>query len=743
MRWKTLVGGLALLAAVTAGCKQQCFIGECDYDHYRALTLGAPSNLDCNPSSIIATAGRDTRAPATVLDPDRPIRYLSLAEAISVALEQGTVGSQSVVAPGVGLDNLVSFQGRGVGPSDAVRVLALDPAIVGAGIEASLSKFDAVFTTSMTWSNTDRPIGSPLDVFQTGGQQLNAIESNQAQFQTGIVKPLPTGGVAGITFRTDYEFTNLPARVNPSYRPALQFQFEQPLLQGFGVEINQLRNQHPGSLLTPGVFNPQPTAEGILVTRLRFDQQRAEFERNVTFLLLNVETAYWNLYGSYWTLYSREAALRQAYESWKFSKAQFDAGRKPIAELAQVLGQYELFRGQRLTALGQVLENERQLRALLGMPVEDGNRLVPSDSPNLSPYRPDWTVALNEALSLRPELVLARQDLKSAQFDVILQKNQLLPDLRLTATYDYNGLGNRLDGANANNALRSLADGQFSNSQVGLRLNVPLGFRLAHANLRISRLTLARSYNVLQDQELKTERFLGLQFRRVFEFYELIRAQRAQREAFGTQLEARFQEFLAGRSTADILLEAQRFWADALANEYNAIVQYNNTLAAFEFAKGTLLKHDNVVIAEGALPGCAQVRAVEHHRQRTLALVACERSLPHDGCCGPDGDGLKLPSLPGDAAPTLPALLKDAPKLPPEALQPPAPGVMPAPAPGPYKTDLGPTPKTSPILPASGGKLGTGPFRRDVPSPFQGDKSPLLLQPPPLSGDASPGRPRP
>ncbi len=46
--------------------------------------------------------------------------------------------------------------------------------------------------------------------------------------------------------------------------------------------------------------------EGILITRIRFDQQRAEFERNVNQMLLNVEVAYWNLYGGYWTLYSRE-----------------------------------------------------------------------------------------------------------------------------------------------------------------------------------------------------------------------------------------------------------------------------------------------------------------------------------------------------------------------------------------------------------------------------------------------------
>src|SRR5262249_15594380 len=152
--------------------------------------------------------------------------------------------------------------------------------------------------------------------------------------------------------------------------------------------------------------------ESILVTRLRFDQARAEFERNITYQLVNVEISYWNLYGAYWALYANEQALRQSFEAWKINKARYEAGRIPIQDFAQTRRQYELSRGQRITALGQVLEAERQLRGLMGLPIEDGTRLVPSDTPTLAPYRPDWDTALCEAFNLRPELIEARQDLK-------------------------------------------------------------------------------------------------------------------------------------------------------------------------------------------------------------------------------------------------------------------------------------------------------------------------------------------
>ena len=344
---------------------------------------------------------------------------------------------------------------------------------------------------------------------------------------SGVYKPLATGGVTGITYSTDYTFLTAPpvfngtATVNPSYRPQLQFLFEQPLLQYFGVEINQISPLQAGSLLVPGLRASGGTrTEGILITRLRFDQQRAEFERNVNYMLLNVEYAYWNLYGAYYTLYSREQGLRYALVSWQVNKSRFDAGRIALQDLEQTRAQYELFRAQRFTALGRVLDAERQLRGLLGLPVEDGKRLVPSDEPMLAQYMPDWTSAMNEARSLRPELILARQDLKFRQLDLIAQKNALKPDLRFFATYDINGLGTRLDGgpnrsaglgvdANGNpielsqpgNALSSFTDNKFNSWELGLRMDVPIGFRDAHAAVRAAEFNLRRSYYSLADGE--------------------------------------------------------------------------------------------------------------------------------------------------------------------------------------------------------------------------------------------------
>src|SRR5262249_23723983 len=284
---------------------------------------------------------------------------------------------------------------------------------------------------------------------------------------------------------------------------------------------------------------------------------------------------------------------------------------------------------------------------LLGLPVEDCTRLIPIDEPVLTPYEPDWCTALNEALALRPPLIVQREELKAKLFDVMLQKNQLLPDLRTFATYGLNGIGSRLDGPDENtNALRNLASDRFANYSVGLRLVVPLGYRQQHAALRKSRLALAQQYLLLQDFEQRVQQLLATQYRALAETHAQIEINRSQRIAAAEQLEARFKQYLAGQGTLDILLESQRVWASALQSEYAAVGAYNIALARFEFAKGTILQDENVHIAEGPLPCCAQERAVEHLKEKTKALVLRQRAVPAGACCSGDGP-CGVPQIPG------------------------------------------------------------------------------------------------
>jgi hypothetical protein len=407
------------------------------------------------------------------------------------------------------------------------------------------------------------------------------------------------------------------------------------------------------------------TPEGVLLISQESNLPRAEWERAVNQVLLNVETAYWDLYGGYWQLWSREAGLRLSYATWKTVEEQYHRGRAALADVAQAQGQYELFRAQRLTALNQVLDYERQLRGILGLPGCDGTRLVPADAPTLVLEQPDWKTSLKEALANRPELQRARQEVKWCQLRV-----RLFRGLRFLADHGLDGgMGNSLcrwlngspmDGSGITNAFRQLAQNHYNDWAVGLRLSVPTGCRQADANLRVAQLQLASARLVLQDHELKVERYLGLEYRTLGLQYESIKANRAQREAFATQLKTRYQQYLAGRGTLDILLEAQRFWADALAQEYLAIVAYNNARCAFAFAKGSIQQHAHVTLAVEPPSECDFVLPVQGECERPSAEVCRERMDKVVGTVLTAGCGEDCGSA---TAATLSALWKTCPPL--------------------------------------------------------------------------------
>src|ERR1043165_9421532 len=148
-----------------------------------------PPALEAAPAAMVTPPTAHMAEPATVLDPERTPCHLTLSEAIVRALENGTVGIQSIHGPGFANDDLGGFSGQGVFGADSIRVLSYQPARIGNGIEADLARFDPFFTAGMTWRTTDEPT-----------QGLASFSNGQsATLSSSLINPLSTGGVFGVT----------------------------------------------------------------------------------------------------------------------------------------------------------------------------------------------------------------------------------------------------------------------------------------------------------------------------------------------------------------------------------------------------------------------------------------------------------------------------------------------------------------------------------------------------------------
>jgi hypothetical protein len=130
--------------------------------------------------------------------------------------------------------------------------------------------------------------------------------------------------------------------------------------------------------------------------------------------LLNAEVAYWNLAGAYGQLHVRDEGCRMACETLGLTTTRFLLGRAGAADLLRARNQCDLCVKQRQAAFDVVREDERMLRALLGLASGDPP-LVPADRPRASATKVDCDCATREALASRPELMQAREEVKASR----------------------------------------------------------------------------------------------------------------------------------------------------------------------------------------------------------------------------------------------------------------------------------------------------------------------------------------
>lgn len=71
-----------------------------------------------------------------------------------------------------------------------------------------------------------------------------------------------------------------------------------------------------------------------------------------------------------------------------------------------------------------------------------------------------------------------------------------------------------------------------------------------------------------------------------------------------------------GKSTLDLVLDAQRRRAQAQIDYYRALSEYNKSIAEVHFRKGSLLEYNNVHLAEGPWADKAYWDALGHARER-------------------------------------------------------------------------------------------------------------------------------
>jgi hypothetical protein len=569
-----------------------------------------------------------TPAPWTINSAPPPTYWeMTLNEAIQTALQNSQVLRD--------LGGLVLESSRGVTTAQDYAIAVTDPRF---GPEAALAAFDASFEVSTFFEKNDRALNN---VFFGGGTRLFTQDLHRYQFE--VNKTSATGGNFAARKIVDYDFNNAPGNDTPNRPWTLQMEgeFRQPLLQGAGIDFNRIAgpNSQPGSL------------NGVLLARISTDISLADFEIGVRNLVADVETAYWELYFAYRDLDTKIAARNRALDTWRHINTLKATGRRGGEAEEEAAAREQYFRLEeevqnalsgrlqdriRVTTLrGQsgVQATERRLRLLMGIDVNDGRMIRPSDEPSMAKVVFTWDEILMEALCRREEIRRQKWQVKRVELELIANRNFLLPRLDAVGRYRWRGLGHDLleddrQIGRFDNAYQDLTTGDFQEWQLGMEMTMPVGFRRGHAAVQNSQLQLARESAILEQIERDIAHDLSAavaEVERAFATSQTNYNRHVAAREHLTALDARYQRADQREQIQllDLLLDAQRRYADAESSYFRSLLEYALAIKGVHYQKGSLLEFNQVFLAEGPWPGKAYLDAAvrDHNKHPPAPLL--------------------------------------------------------------------------------------------------------------------------
>ncbi|MCU0876208.1 MAG: TolC family protein [Pirellulaceae bacterium] len=531
----------------TTACPPQAVPWRVIYPEERSLQIRGPAQMRYVPLP-------PTAAPPTVSrrDPEEATIRLSLDDAIRIALENDRV--VRVLAGATAVNS-----GRTI----------YDVAIAATQIDQQQARFDPFLTVNNNWDYLDLPSAFP-DPIDPDQSIIGGVTNNHYRLNAAVVKENPLGGEWRIGFdATDARRSPGDFLLNPESNTAAEIRYTQPLLQGFGREVN----------LAPIVL-------------ARIDTERSFFQLKdaVQEQVRGVIEAYWNLVAARVDVWATEQQVKQGEFAKTLAEKEWQTGNKDKSDFLQAQTSWYTFQANLIAARNNAIQREAALRNLLGLPPWDRALLVPFTEPTTERLEPDWGQLVELAAGRRPDLIELKLILEADEQQIIVANNNARPRLDAVGLYRWNGLSGEMPSGNG----LSSAAGQFNDWTMGVNFSVPLGLRQARAQLRQRELILARDQANLDQGLHAVSHNLATTVRALDESYMQYEAFRAARDAATQNLPIQAATWRNGTTNFLNVLQAITDWGNSVRSEATALSNYNTLLAELELQTGTILETHGV-----------------------------------------------------------------------------------------------------------------------------------------------------
>ena len=492
-----------------------------------------------------------------------------------------------------------------------IAVARLDPKSSAEGINLAEAGFDSSLEARGSFDRRK----------QEASSLFSSESSDTANLAATYSDPLQTGGRWSVGLDYAENSSTYPAGsqqfgLRPEdFNSSLTASFTQPLLRGFGLEINRIQIEQAKN-------------------NLRISE--AQLTQRVISVVEQTEAGYWTVFGARKSLDVARTSKSLAEDFLKQTKVRVEVGTLPPIEITNAEAQVASREESVIVAENSLRDSEDQLRQLMRVDpssLDWGKAIIPSDTPDFRAATVDYQAAIDTAMKNRKELDEAQLNLRNIELDEKYRSNQLKPALDLTASYSASGYdftstgqpagttevvadcdGNPLTAeaclftidtpaiagikGSRTEPFKEIPKLDNTNWSVGAVFTLPIGNRAAKANLARTRLqkeqvqlNIEKTRQTIRVEVRQAARGLESSAQRVASAKSNVVLQRK-------KLDAEQKRFENGLSTSFQVLQAQNDLQDSENAQTAAEVSYSKALSRLAAAQGTLLSERGVTLAE-------------------------------------------------------------------------------------------------------------------------------------------------
>lgn len=460
-----------------------------------------------------------------------------------------------------------------------ILIAEYDPEKAEAETYAARGEFDPIITQNLNYSDSTASLDQTVRSFVGILGGVSAVDSTKTSSETALAGKLHFGTQYAVQFSMDYEESTF-GNYQGEYGGTLGFTLTQPILRGFGREVNRVRIRAGQNL-----------------------RKISEARARLTVLDKTAETikAYWDLVGATEAARVYEEALRNAERLMKLSETRRDIGTAADIDVLQAKAGVAMRQSELIQAYARISDVGDALKLLLNLK-ENGRfskiRILPLDRPNpdastifnTENYDESLDVSVQRALDFRPENEMTDLEIANALIEEEKARNDRLPQLDFVGAYAQGGRSIKMS-----KTLTGILEGQDSALTVGIQASIAIGNRAARGAHQRARLNIRQAEERRKQAQMAMMMRVHYAARSVMTSKALVESTRQTVRLQEANVNAEERRLQIGITTSYQVLRVQEDLTAAQAQELQARITFEKALVELQLAEGSLLDNFGII----------------------------------------------------------------------------------------------------------------------------------------------------